>query len=354
IQTNVVSWNEFRGHVGGNAGQSPEARTKGTEGNEVIIMSDVQKLQQKHVTDLEEFVKNGGSVIIFPGPDCDEAWYNKELYHDGKGLMPCQFKGAEHVTEGQAPARIISQRYTHPATSYFNDAPGLHLQAAAFQHWMRFDKIEGDSRVLLSLDRGDPLIVEKSLGKGRVILVASTANTRWNNLPLQPVFVPLMQRLVTYLASQSAAPQAQMCGTTLHVNIAKDHNQDVFTLTDPLNQAHELKPLTDKDGAASVEFADTQQPGIYELRSNFAPKTDPPRRFAFYLNAAESDFSTTPSAKTREIATRLGAGYAENFRDYERLDRTRRHGSEIWQPLLLGLLLLLFGEVFLQQRISKA
>ena len=39
---------------------------------------------------------------------------------------------------------------------------------------------------------------------------------------------------------------------------------------------------------------------------------------------------------------------------YERLDRSRRHGSEIWQPLLLLLLGLMFGEVFLQQRIAKA
>lgn len=331
-----------------------QIREKSFDGAEVIIMSNVEKLGGRALTDMEEFVRRGGGLIIFAGPDIDSLWYERDFFRSGKGLLPCLLKGYGHVDEGETPSRLISQRHTHPATSYFNDARGMRLQDAAFRHWVRCERIEGEARVLLSLDRGDAFLVEKPFGLGRVLLVSSTANAQWNNLALQPVFVPLMQRLVTYLATQSAAPQSELCGDMLRAVVGKADAASTHTLTDPLNQTHELKPVLDRDKSAHVEFRGTYQPGIYELRSNTAAKNAPPRRFAFNLNPAESNLAALPEGKTRDVASRLGAGFASSYDEYERLDRSRRHGSEMWQPLLLLLLVGLFGEVFLQQRISKA
>ncbi|MFZ4768117.1 MAG: BatA domain-containing protein, partial [Roseimicrobium sp.] len=199
-----------------------QVREKSFDGAEVIVMANVEKLQGRALNDLEEFVKRGGGLLVFVGPDIDAKWYEQEFFRTGKGLLPCLLKGYGHVDQGQPPARIISQRHTHPATTYFNDSRGMRLQDAAFQHWARCEKIEGEARVLLSLDRGDALLVEKPLVRGRVILCAATANAQWSNLPLQPVFVPLVQRLVTYLATQNASPQFQTCGTSLRVALRKD------------------------------------------------------------------------------------------------------------------------------------
>jgi hypothetical protein len=323
-------------------------------GMEVVILSNVEKAAGKLVSDLEDFVRRGGGLIIFAGPAVDARAYDQDFWKNGQGLLPCVIKGAGHVEEGQAPARILSQRHTHPATGYFNDARGLRLQDAAFQHWLKFERIEGESRVLLTLDRGDAFMVEKPFGKGRVIAVSSTASALWNNLPLQPVFVPLMQRLVTYLAVQDSGPQSQICGTPLHLTFPKDQWRESFVLTDPLNRAHELTPQSDKEGNVFADFNLTQQPGVYELRAKSAPKTAMPRRFAFHLNPDESNLAQLPPEKAREIATRLGASYVDNYPDYERLDSARRHGSEIWQAMLVLLLVLLFFEVWLQQRISRA
>jgi hypothetical protein len=323
-------------------------------GQEVVVLADVPKLnaRSRMMTEMEDFVWRGGGLIIFAGPSLDMRWYDQDFFRDGKGLFPCKFAGAGHVDEGQPPARILSQRYTHPALSYFNDARGLRLQDAAFQHWLRFDKLQGDTHALLTLDRGDALMVEKPFGKGRVIAIASTANADWNNLPLQPVFVPLMQRLVTYLATQNAVPQSSLCGTALRVNLPPEQATDDYVLTDPLNQLHDLSPQKDKEGI-HLDYPDTSQPGVYELRRKRAPKEEP-RRFAFHLDPAESDLTPLPASKARDIAQHANAGYAESFDAYAQLDRTRRHGAEIWQPMLLALLGLMFAEVFLQQRISRA
>lgn len=331
-----------------------QIREKSFDGAEVIIMSNVEKLGGRALADMEAFVKKGGGLLVFTGPNVDARWYEQDFYKGGKGLLPCLMKGYGHVDEGDTAARIINQRHSHPATMYFNDARGIRLQDAAFRHWARCEKIEGEARVLLSLDRGDPFLVEKPYGNGRVMLVTTTANAQWSNLPLQPVFVPLMQRLVTYLATQNAAPQFQLCGTALRVAVSKEESSTPYILTDPLNQTRELKPVQNAEKGAYLNFTETFQPGIYELRSSTAAKTTPPRRFAFNLDAAESDLTALPEGKTRDLASRFGAGFAASYDEYERLDRSRRHGSEMWQPLLLLLLLGLFGEVFLQQRIAKA
>ena len=61
---------------------------------------------------------------------------------------------------------------------------------------------------------------------------------------------------------------------------------------------------------------------------------------------------TAAMRKANDFSGRFDTGYAESFDSYEKLDRTRRHGAEFWQPFLLALLFLLFFEVLLQQRIA--
>ena len=329
-------------------------RDKGLEGAEVVVMANVSKLNDRQLRDLEEFVRQGGGLLIFCGPGMDSKWYSQQFHKGGKGLFPCEMSGFGHVDEGQPPARVLSQRFTHPSTTYFNDARGLRLQDAAFTHWVKFDKLQGEARVLLSLDRGDALLVEKPFGKGRVLAVASTANARWNNLPLQPAFVPFTQRLVTYLATQNTAPQFQMCGTVLRLPVEKNKDKTVHDIADPLSHLHEATARADQDGNIYVTFSDTHVPGIYEVRARAAGSSEAPRRFAFNLNPAESNLTATPPEKVRQIASRMEAGYAASYDEYARLDRSRRHGTELWQPILILLLLFLFAEVFLQQRISKA
>ena len=61
-----------------------------------------------------------------------------------------------------------------------------------------------DTKVLLSLENGMPLLLEKKVGKGRVLLLLSTVDHAWGNLPLQSIFMPVVQRVVTYLGGASS------------------------------------------------------------------------------------------------------------------------------------------------------
>jgi hypothetical protein len=319
------------------------------KGKEVIIIANVERMNR--LNELERFVNDGGGLLVFVGPKCDVDWYNREFFKGGKGIFPAALKGYGHVEENENPARVLLQRFLHPSTAYFNDPRSGRLQDAEFRHWIQFVPAADQSRALLSLDRGIPLVVEKAHGRGRVIAVATTANPEWSNLPLQPFFVPLAQRLVTYLATQSTAPAWQLVGAPIQLNLKKEQADMTYTVTDSLGKVEEYKAR--KEGETAVlESKPIASHGIYELKAKDSPNT-PSRYFAFNVNPAESDLKALTSDQVKKMAERFGAGFADSFESYEKLDRTRRHGVEFWQPFLLALLVLLFLEVLLQQRIAR-
>ena len=317
-------------------------------GKEIIILADVDRLQGNRLIELEKFVKSGGGLIVFTGPHCDLDWYNREFYKKGDGLLPTSIKGLLRAQSSTAPTRVLQQRLTHPATVYFNDARGGRLQDAEFQSWLEFDAPkDANVKPLLQLDRGTPLFIEKSYERGRVILAATTADAEWSNLPLQPFFVPLMQRLVTYLATQSSLTAWDLVGEPLRVVLPKSRLGVEYTLRDPTGQTSTIKVKADGEEAL-LESLPITAPGIYKLTQGNTTQL-----LAYNLDPTESDLTPLPAEKVKQLAERHNAAFVESFDAWQKLDRTRRHGSELWQPFLIGLLVLLFFEVLLQQRIAR-
>jgi hypothetical protein len=99
-----------------------------------------------------------------------------------------------------------------------------------------------------------------------------------------------------------------------------------------------------------VQSPPIAQPGIFVLQRVGSEKTS---YLAFNTDNNESDLKALPSDQIKKIAERHEAAFADSLPSYQALDRTRRHGSELWQPLLIALLALLFFEVLLQQRIAR-
>ncbi|WP_395740799.1 BatA domain-containing protein [Prosthecobacter sp.] len=316
---------------------------------EVIIMADVQRLQGHTQNDIDKFVKEGGGLLIFAGPECDLDWYNREFFRKGEGLYPAAIKGQARADADEPAARILMQRFTHPSALYFNDARAGRLQDAEFRHWFEFVPQGDQTQRIFNLDRNVPLMIEKKYGRGRVIASATTANAEWSNLPLQPFFVPLMQRLTTYLATVGSAPAWQLVGSTIRLPLDKAELGSEFTLRDPTGQTQTLKSVKEGD-SVFVQSPAISQPGIYQLQKTGTEKVS---LLAFNIDGTESNLKALPVADIQKIAQRHDAAYADTLPSYQALDRTRRHGSELWQPLLIALLMLLFAEVLLQQHIAR-
>jgi hypothetical protein len=74
-----------------------------------------------------------------------------------------------------------------------------------------------EDRVLISLDDGTPLLLERTLGSGRVLLFTSSLDREWNDLPVQPVFVPFVAGLANHMLGGAGFTSEAALGSTLAV-----------------------------------------------------------------------------------------------------------------------------------------
>jgi hypothetical protein len=321
----------------------------------VVILANVRKLSEDQLRALEDFVKNGGGLLVFPGNRLDTQWYTSALVKDGKGLLPLAYGAlAGDLKDGAPSIGIVSQRYENPALELFNDPRNGSLGDAQIRMWFRMQEVgkaasAPEVTTLARLDSGDPFLVERVFGDGRVIECAVPCDADWSNLPMRPFFLPLMQRLSVYLASTVFPPRNLDVGKPLVAFLNAADAGKKATLLKPDGVTIEV-PITKRAERGVVEFAKTQQPGLYTLT--------PPggRALHFVVNAArrESDLAKLTDKEISDLAKAHGVALVHNGTEFKQLDRRRRFGLEFWRPLLWTILGLCFVEMVLQQRFAKA
>ena len=78
---------------------------------------------------------------------------------------------------------------------------------------------EGDQvragQLLVRLDNGDPFLIERRMGEGRLLLMPANLDNQWNDLPVRPVFVSFMIESARYLSGASEISRTYTAGATL-------------------------------------------------------------------------------------------------------------------------------------------
>ncbi|MCX7700271.1 MAG: hypothetical protein N2039_05295, partial [Gemmataceae bacterium] len=176
-------------------------------------------------------------------------------------------------------------------------------------------------RLLDAVRYGDPFLVAKTVGQGRVLAYLSSADTDWNDLPSGPArvyWVMLMVEMQKYLAANTAET-SRLLGQTLRLELdpAKydsavqrffppkvDYLKGGLLKYEPLDAGKQQAAL--RADSLELTFAEARTPGVYEFilarkegtaerdenappAGNAAGQTET-RAFAFNVDAlAESD-----------------------------------------------------------------
>jgi hypothetical protein len=325
----------------------------GINSSAVVVLANVRQLDGKQLHALEEFVRNGGGLLIFPGNRVDVSWANAMLFKDGKGLLPVAYGtlGGD-LKEGAPSIGIVAQRFDHPALDLFNDPRNGTVSDAAIKMWYRLKEPTTASAnapaIVARLTSGDPFLVEKQFGDGRVVECAVPCDADWSNLPMRPFYLPMMQRLVIYLASTVFPPRNLEVSKPLVAFLPGGDAGKKASLLLPDGTTREV-PVVKKGERGVVEFARTQQPGLYTLNAPSGTAT----HFVVNTSRRESDLQELTDAEIADFAKSHRVAVVHSGAEYKQLDRSRRYGSEFWRPLLGLLLVLIFAELFLQQRFAR-
>jgi len=324
---------------------------KALQESSVVVLANVRKLTDEQLRALEDFVRLGGGLLVFPGNRVDPAWWNSSFLREGKGLLPFALGTLSGETRENAPAvSVISQRFENPALELFNDPRNGSLADAAIKLWFKMKEPQNpsmgatDATVLARLESGDPFLVEKKFGEGRVIACATALDADWSNLPMRPLYLPLLQRLSVYLASNVFPPRNLGVGKPLLALLpVADVNKEA-TVTTPGGEAVKIKAVK-RGERAVIEYLNTQRPGLYTLE----PPTGGIVHYVVNADRRESDLAKLSEKEIGDLARQHNVALVRSGAEFKALEQTRRYGTEWWKLILWALLALIFLELILQQ-----
>jgi len=156
----------------------------------VLLMADQPQLPGSQQEALTNWVKHGGLLIRFAGPRTAEAAGNET-----DPLLPVTL-----LANGRQLGGAMSWSQPAGLAPFAPESPFSGLTAAEEVKVERQVLAEPSSSLAAhtwaTLRDGTPLVTEKALGAGRVVLFHVTANADWSNLPLSGLFVEMLRRLV--------------------------------------------------------------------------------------------------------------------------------------------------------------
>lgn len=318
------------------------------EGQRVVVLANVKALNNRQTEQLRAFVDGGGALLVFPGDRLDVKSFNKLLYDRGDGLSPAAVSGLTGKGLGfDEGATILDERHEHPALSLWNDPTNGSLSGAQIDIWYEL-KPDRDAQVIARLSTGHPLLVRRELGDGVVIVSATAIDTGWSNLPTTPIYLPLIQRLVAFAATHAEPDSNVMVGKPITALLDTEPEEERLTWQRPDGERIR-RPVVERGGRWVCTLDDTALPGYYRLMID----DQTARVFAVNLPREESDLRRLSADELEALAESIGAIVIEDAEAYAAYDKNRRHGRPMWRVVWMLVLVLVFGELLLQQWFAK-
>ncbi len=329
---------------------------------DAIVLANVVDLSAPAMQAVESYVRNGGGLLVFPGERISTAFYNDRM-HGELRLLPAAF--AEPRGEIATPDKeqtffhLQSAGYTHRITEPWRDPKAGSLSTPQFYRAFtllppKAGDVPADSRaasVVLNFASGTPAIMEKSFGMGRVVQFASTASARWTDLPVRPVFLPLMHRTLGHILAGQEERLNVRAGTVFSYAAKQDLGNRSYVIATPGNGSV-TGVVEDKDGTHFVSTGSTAVAGAYT--TTFAEDSDKPLRFAVFSDPSESDLRGTSAADIKVMETVAQVTQWSPGVDLKGSLQTDRTGTEIWLWFAVLALAVAVAELVLGNRWSRS
>ena len=214
----------------------------------LIVLSDVPRLTRDFESRLRAWLKTGGALLVALGPNSALARRSALTGHAVQQAPRAERRGDRFEVPGEADS-------SHPVARAAEGA-----RSAKFFLYVHVEPQEGDL-VPLRLGNGDPLLLEHTVGRGRVMLFASSLDNVWNDLPLRPVFVPFIAETARYLTGAESVRGESLLGDVLELGRRRGSGSSVH-VADPSGN----RVLTLSEAVLREAFV-LEAVGFYEIRN---------------------------------------------------------------------------------------
>jgi hypothetical protein len=307
---------------------------------DVLVLANVASLTAEQAAAIQRLVQHGMGLMIFSGDLVDVDVYNERLYRDGRGLLPAKLdRPAETPTTGL----VVEKDPQSPLAPLAKLVP----EALARIHAKQYTTVrlgatppEGVS-VLARWNNSEnpPAVLQKVVGKGRVLFFTCTAGKKWTDWPIDKTYLLAMRSAALAIARSQDRGGSLAAGEPIRLVLEANQAELDPRITPPGKQPPEPVEMSKPSPESTqLQYTKTLHSGIYSLAWRDEKTNARSLRFAVNPPPAESDLEPLSEAQLSELLGNLKPTIQRYDTSGASLDTPPR---EIWRPLatmLLGLL----------------
>jgi hypothetical protein len=235
--------------------------TSGLRKYSLVVITDPNALSAASARRIRSYVAAGGSVLTTLG----------ETVSDDNPLVGDLDVGEARNRSG----RVAEIATTHPVLREGGDWNRVRF----FRQ--RSIQLTPADKVLIALDDDTPLLIERTIEAGHMLILTVPVDRRWNDLAIHPLFVHFIGAAANYLTHAGATSNSAIVGAPVATGLTKDGGGQIF---DP--QGRRALTL----GQSTIDSLVPDQAGFYEIRGS-----EGARWLAVNVDARESNLATLPA-----------------------------------------------------------
>jgi len=321
----------------------------------VIILADVSTMGEAESEKIEEFLQRGGGVFVFTGSRMNNESWNRNAWRQGEGWFP--WEPGPAVVD---PRRQIFYHWQidspeHPILSYLSGFPEAGMGDVAVHGFRRPLSKVPDTDVLMSLDdfEATPVLVQKSHGRGVVLVLGTGADREWSNFPITPAYVCFLHESLPWLVMHDGGGRNLALGQPWTRKISSEEYAPRITLLTPEGGA---VPMALRESEDRVSFdlvvPGRWRPGVYELR--FEEDTGETRSDAFSVNSRASEGALVFVDPEEIVSMYPSVKYLDAELSGRDEELSGMGSGDLWYPVFSTVLLLLIVETGLASFFGRA
>jgi hypothetical protein len=248
--------------------RSPAALTAGDFATaDVVLLADVPGLTAAQSEALTKRIQKGAGAAVFLGPGVQMDVYNLRFIdrlHPAEGLLPAPLGSIVQVPAtrgGVAPWGHWNER--HPLLAGLLDPQLGDLAHTQSQAYLKFTAVvpQGDD-ALAQFEDGTPALIARRVGAGRVVWFNASARDPWCDLSRRKSFVPLVDRLLSYL-SVSGWRRSYACAEPVALRLSDNPEGSAVVATPSGTVLHPRVEVT--SAGTLLKLEGLMEPGFYSV-----------------------------------------------------------------------------------------
>jgi hypothetical protein len=306
-----------------------------------VCLLDPVPLEPNVWQKLSEYASEGHGVAIFLGRHARPVdTFNQKPAQD---LLPGKLIRQVHRPDGDT--HVAPRDLEHPILGTFRGYAGTvpWETLPVFHYWQLAELVKGVD-VVVPYNDGQPAIVERPVGKGRVLTVTTPVSDDpnqdpWNLLPVGDAwpFVVLANEMMSYLVGSADQQLNYYAGQTALVQLDPDKPYRSYVLTEPDGTEIRMTPDQRQNVLAVME---AEQPGNYRVQAGGAGGVE--RGFSVNLAPDQTQLGRLSDQQLAAVFGEYPYRVAHEESQIEREFTAGRVGRELF-PLAIILVAVVLG-----------